>query len=76
MNGWTISTVWLGFDRDGENPDRPLIFETRAFGPEPDEYDNTVNLYATESDAVDGHARAVFAIRDGLSRKVVESSAQ
>ena len=59
-----VSTVWLGIDYSfGYGP--PLIFETMVFehGMADTSYGER---YATEVQALAGHARAVHAAREGL----------
>lgn len=50
-----VSTIWLGLDHgDRSTADhRPIIFETMVFGGE---RDRTCWRYATEEEAVTGHA--------------------
>lgn len=55
-----VSTVWLGMNHNwGDGP--PLIFETRVFGGEDDEW---MDRYATEDAAVAGHNEVVAAVKN------------
>lgn len=57
----TVSTVWLGLDHQhGSGP--PLIFETMTFGGE---YDQEMQRYSTEEDAMRGHLNVVDRLRAG-----------
>jgi hypothetical protein len=58
-----VSTVWLGIDM-GFNYGPPLIFETMVF--EHGAADELCHRYATEDDALAGHAEIVHAAREGL----------
>lgn len=54
-NGNSVSTVFLGLNHQyGDGP--PLIFETMVFGGK---YDQDMERYATEAQAIEGHARWV-----------------
>ncbi|MDP2654913.1 MAG: hypothetical protein Q8Q08_12905 [Candidatus Omnitrophota bacterium] len=54
-NGLRVSTVWLGIDH-GYGHGRPLIFETMVF-PGKSFRDMDMMRYATEAEALAGHAR-------------------
>lgn len=61
-----VSTVWLGIDHGmhfGDEPYRPVIFETMVFGGK---YDDSQMRYCTEWEAIKGHAEAVEDLRAGL----------
>ena len=66
-----ISTVWLGIDHSfGDGP--PIIFETMIFGGKHDDF---CERYETETDALDGHVRAIALVHgweknDGQASKV------
>lgn len=69
--GGEVSTVWLAM-ADGEDSDgRPLVFETIVFSPETIDENGAPSRailkqqYATEADALAGHAVAVALYRDG-----------
>ena len=53
-NGFDISTVFLGLGHSYREGDRPLIFETMAFGGVPD---GKSDLYRTWDEAEAGHVR-------------------
>lgn len=55
----TVSTFWLGLNHDWRS-DEPLIYETIIVGGE---HDGTGMRYATESQAREGHQRAVEELR-------------
>lgn len=57
-----VSTVWLGIDHSF-GADVPIIFETMIFGGE---YDSHLRRYATEADAIKGHAEAVEDLKIGM----------
>lgn len=53
-----VSTVWLGLDHNFLHIGPPLIFETMVFGgPDGDEMEQ--HRYATEEEALIGHAGVV-----------------
>lgn len=56
-NGFRVSTVWLGLDHAFGGPG-PLIFETMVFMGETFS-DKDCERYATEADALTGHAAMV-----------------
>lgn len=57
-----VSTVWLGLNHNyGEGP--PLIFETIVFGG----HDEVCERYATEEEALAGHARVVAELEERQS---------
>lgn len=56
-----VSTVWLGIEHGDDEQGRPLIFETMVF---PDE--RFVDRYATESEALAGHLRAIEMAKKGV----------
>lgn len=62
LGDFLVSTVWLfGIDHGhGEGP--PLIFETMVFG-EP--YDQELQRYSTEEQAMRGHLETVDRLRAG-----------
>lgn len=51
-----VSTVWLGLDHNWLGQGPPIIFETMIFGGQ---LDQDQWRYATEAQALDGHAAAV-----------------
>ena len=62
VGGAEVSTVWLGLDHGwGGGP--PLIFETMVFGGDENEWQAR---YATEADAMAGHAEVVRKLKLGL----------
>lgn len=58
----SVSTVWLGIDHAMPWDDQPLIFETMVFGGP---YADAQMRYATEQEAIDGHARTCSDIEAG-----------
>jgi hypothetical protein len=54
-----ISTVFLGLDH-GWNGGPPILFETMIFGGDHDGYQER---YATRTEALEGHARAVVLVK-------------
>ncbi|OFB37957.1 hypothetical protein BA059_16810 [Mycolicibacterium sp. (ex Dasyatis americana)] len=56
-----VSTVWLGLDHE-HYTDVPIIFETMTFG-EP--WNNKMERYSTEEDAMRGHLRVLERLRAG-----------
>ena len=58
-NGRTVSTVWLGVNHNFSGVGPPIIFETMVFA-EPGSYRDLDEMrYATEADAIAGHAAMV-----------------
>lgn len=55
-----VSTVWLGLNHNWDDEGEPLIFETLVFGGPLSEY---LERYATEEEAVAGHAFVVQALQ-------------
>lgn len=62
-NKYFVSTVWLGMDHNWSGEGKPIIFETMVFAYDED---GEVNFsgeyqerYATEKEALAGHAKAV-----------------
>lgn len=51
-----VSTVWLGIDHGFGRGHRPIIFETMIFGGS---MDTECWRYATEAEAIAGHAEAL-----------------
>lgn len=63
VNGYHVSTVWLGLDHNfgvGE----PLLFETMVF-PYQDGIETYTERYTTWDEAVAGHERAIQWVLDG-----------
>lgn len=59
-----VSTVWLGLDHSFLTGGPPIIFETMVF--EHGMADSYMDRYATEAQALEGHAAIVHAAREGL----------
>lgn len=57
-----VSTVWLGMDHRMGPEGPPIIFETMVFGGR---YDEEQEQYATEAEALAGHARWLEKVRTG-----------
>lgn len=67
-NYW-ISTVWVGLDMNLGWSDVPIIFETMVFSlveGDADGHDLDCRRYATEEEAVAGHAETVTIVRATL----------
>lgn len=63
-DGTSVSTVWLGLNH-GFTPDSPLlIFETVVFGGDLVPFDQEMERYTTEAQAIAGHDQRVARIRD------------
>lgn len=63
VDGYRVSTVWLGMNHEWRDGHPPLIFETMVFGGEP--WDGYMLRYTTEAQAVAGHDQLVARIREG-----------
>lgn len=71
--GLFISTVWLVLEHGDDDEGRPLIFETMTFrNTEHTREDILEARYATEEEALRGHARTVRRYSD----KVVDAAAR
>lgn len=63
VDGMRVSTVFVGVDMGyGDGP--PLIYETMVF-PEDSWDEQYCDRYATEQDALVGHAKAIQWVKDG-----------
>ena len=61
INGFDISTVWLGLNHQfGDGP--PMIFETMVFGGP---LDQECERYSTEEEAISGHAAMCERVKVG-----------
>lgn len=59
-----ISTVWMGVDKGfRSDEDRPKVFETMVYGGT---FDDKRELYATETEAREGHRRWVEKVKASL----------
>lgn len=58
-----VSTVWLGLDHGWGNYE-PIIFETMIFGGD---FDQWQDRYATEAEAIAGHAAALAMVQGALT---------
>jgi hypothetical protein len=57
-DGKRVSTIWIGLDYAfGRGP--PLIFETMVFTSEDSGYDDEIERYSTEKEALEGHKHFV-----------------
>jgi hypothetical protein len=66
VNGWLVSTVWLGLDYSfGSGP--PLIFETMVFSPGNDPEEEYCDRYATEAQARAGHRYALAHLAERIT---------
>jgi hypothetical protein len=65
VDGYRISTVWLGIDHSLGGP-VPIIFETMIFDDtgEGREFDQWQDRYATEAQAIAGHDQVVAMVRE------------
>jgi hypothetical protein len=59
-----IATVWLGIDPDRSDLLPPRIFETRIHGGP---YGGSAQRYHTETQAREGHCRAVVNLQAGVA---------
>jgi len=59
LNGWLVSTVWLGIDHNFTLTGKPVIFETMVFAPDPCQDDGYQERYTTEDEALQGHQAAL-----------------
>lgn len=67
IEGCRVSTVWIGLDH-GLFGDKPEIFETMIFDKtNRNGWDGWYTRYSTEEEAIDGHEKAVFVVKVGLS---------
>lgn len=67
-NGYWVSTVWLGLDHSFYGG-IPLIFETMIFNKKEgyrSKFDDLMERYSTEKEAVEGHKRIVKEVRRKL----------
>lgn len=69
VGGVWVSTVWLGLDHSFGTSPRPLIFETMCFGGP---LDQEPRRYATEAEALAGHAEVVTLVRHEVDLAKVE----
>ena len=58
-DGTWVSTVWLGLDHSFAVREKPLIFETMVFPSDSDMAERDMARYATEEEAIAGHAAMV-----------------
>jgi hypothetical protein len=75
INGWNVSTVFLGLDQSHGFTERPILFETMIFSETQKvkamgkmfrkSMENFCRRYATWDEAVAGHEEAVKMIREG-----------
>lgn len=59
VNGYMVSTVWLGLNHNYSQVGPPLIFETMVFGRDGRATDLYCDRYSTEEEALEGHKEAV-----------------
>jgi hypothetical protein len=64
VEGYTVSTVWLGLDHNWGDG-KILIFETMLFGK--GERDQECHRYSAEKEALAGHQAIVTALRNVAS---------
>ncbi len=67
INGYHISTVWLGLDHNYYGGP-PLIFETMVFHGD-SSGDIYMDRYTTWDQAVDGHKKAIQWVLDGCDEE-------
>lgn len=60
VQGWTVSTVWLGINHNFLGIGPPLIYETMIFPPDGYACDDYLERYATPQQAADGHQIALM----------------
>lgn len=68
-----VSTVWLGLNHSWLGHGPPIIFETMVFGTTMNE---TMWRYATEEQALQGHAEAVILVKSLLNILQVTEAAE
>ena len=54
----TVDTVWMGLTRYFDDAGRPLVYETLVWG-----IVDEMHLWATQAEALAGHARVCHAVR-------------
>jgi hypothetical protein len=54
----TVDTVWMGLTRYFDDAGRPLVYETLVWG-----IVDEMHIWATEAEALEGHARVCAAVR-------------
>lgn len=64
-----VSTVFLGLDHDYTRQGPPVLWETMIFGGN---FDDSQWRWHTRQEALAGHERALFMVRDVVTRQVVD----
>jgi len=64
INGWWVSTVFIGLDHSFGRQGPPIVFETMVF-PEDNYDEHYMNRYATWAEAEAGHRRVVEELKAG-----------
>lgn len=72
LDGYYVSTVWLGLDHNYHAEGPPLIFETMVF-KQGDAIDLYRARYSTEEEAARGHKQVVAGIASGALKFEVEA---
>lgn len=67
INGYRISTVWLGLDHNYYNTGEPLVFETMVFNPSGE--DKYCMRYSTWEQAETGHKDAIEWVKNGCKEE-------
>lgn len=62
INGYRVSTIWLGIDHDWLNDGPPLLFETMIFLP--NDQEEYCDRYTTWEQAVEGHQEAIHWVKN------------
>lgn len=67
IDGWFISTVWLGIDDWNSDSKNPVIFETMVFPSEDDFTEDWVERAHSLEDALAAHQRGIDHARRKIS---------
>lgn len=62
VDGFLISTVWLGLNHNNFNK-TPIIFETMIFKGDDNPFEEYQERYATEDEALIGHEKAIEIVK-------------
>jgi hypothetical protein len=57
IEGWKVSTVFLGVDHNFSDAGDPILFETMIFAPDAGGHDTAMDRYRTWAEARAGHER-------------------
>jgi hypothetical protein len=65
INGYHISTVWLGYDHNWLGDGPPLLFETMVFKDDGSMQEIYCDRYSTWEEAEAGHKKAIEWVNNG-----------